>query len=151
MPQTVRGTNTIAAGVRTSYGVRGWGPAGTHLSLLNKIQERTRRVTKEDEPSIEPSRRNLQQCRDLASLTTVFKIHRQRSAHLQPQCQPPGLVQRTIETVQGFLQSQLDPTVEPAFPKAVYHTTYPKTSSLMYRKYLVVVFMIFIGIDVGFY
>lgn len=87
----------------------GWGGAAVAslISLLEEIKERVRRII-EDEINL-PS---LQQRRDVASLSTMFKIRHQDAARLQPLHQPPRHVHRITRTGNEYPQPWLNPAVE---------------------------------------
>lgn len=53
--ETVRGSNTLCWNTHPSRGEWGRGGATSHLSLLDKIQERARGIIQEDEPESEPN------------------------------------------------------------------------------------------------
>ena len=69
-----------------------WGGASpTHLALLDKVQRRAERIIYGDAPS---SLQPLQQRRDVAGMTTMFKIQELKEQHLQVLRQPPRPVPR---------------------------------------------------------
>ena len=64
-----------------------WGGAAqTHLELLNKVQRRVERMVHGEEP--ESNFTSLQHRRDVAGLTTMYKIHEMDAEHLRPLRQP---------------------------------------------------------------
>ena len=70
-----------------------WGSAApTHLELLNKTQRRAERLIYGDQ--VEPKLTSLQHRRDVAGLTTMFKIHIEKVEHLRPLQQAPRPVRR---------------------------------------------------------
>ena len=75
------------------------GAAAKHLALLDQVQRRARRIIEDSVPRVASNLQNLQQRRDVAGLTTMFKIQQMNTVHLQPLRQPARQVQRTTRTV----------------------------------------------------
>ena len=69
-----------------------WGGASpTHLALLDKVQRRAERVIHGEQPSrLQP----LQQRRDVAGLSAMFRVQEQKVEHLQELRRPPRPVPR---------------------------------------------------------
>lgn len=79
------------AQIRSSleYSCLTWGgAASTHLALLDKIQERAWRIITDRQPEHLPTLQTLQHRRDVAGLTTLYKIQQEGVEHLRTLRQP---------------------------------------------------------------
>ena len=92
------------------YAPLAWGGAAAkHLSLLDRVQDRARSIIQDGDPTQEPHLQNLQHRRDVAGLTTLYKIQQQRTAHLQPLRQPARQVQRSTRRVERTPDALAEP------------------------------------------
>lgn len=97
------------AQIRSSleYSCLAWGGAANkYLTLLNKIQDRAVRIIQGGQTQYQPDLHTLQHRRDVAGLTTLFKVQQQNVSHLQELRQPARQAQvrtRAAETAPAAL------------------------------------------------
>ena len=93
------------------YSFLSWGGAAkTHLALLDKVQRRAVRLI--EDGATGPLHTNLdplQHRRDVAGLTTFFKVHHEHTSHLQPLRQQQRLAVRTTRTVERAPAALMEP------------------------------------------
>ncbi|XP_042878297.1 uncharacterized protein LOC122257201 [Penaeus japonicus] len=91
------------AQIRSSleYSCLAWGGANNkYLCILDKVQERARKIIEDRSPHHIGNLDSLQHRRDVAGLTTVFRIQRQEVAHMQAMRLPGRRAVRTTRTVE---------------------------------------------------
>jgi len=102
------------------YSCLSWGGANTtHLGLLDKIQERAKRIIKDRTSDLPLNLDSLQHRRDVAGLTTMYRIHLQKVAHLQPMRLPRRRAVRTTRRVEQAPAVLEEPRCCTALPATV--------------------------------
>lgn len=85
------------------------------MSPLPSGQDSENGIIQDDEPGSKLNIASLQQRKDVVALSTMFRMHRQHTAHLQPPRQPQ--VHRTTKRVDRTPSALAEPTVERGIAK----------------------------------
>ncbi|MPD03438.1 hypothetical protein E2C01_099077 [Portunus trituberculatus] len=81
--------------ILASPGEGGEGVVKTHLAKLDAVQRRVERIISEDQPEQPSTLQSLQHRRDVAGLTTLYKLQQRTTVHLQQLQQP---LQQEVQT-----------------------------------------------------